>query len=78
VQPLILCGQYSLQIFSLGVALSFIGYALLMEASAGFVFHVIVGIIGILIMCGVALLFTWYKRALAVAARRHKPPVHSA
>ena len=78
VQPLILCGQYSLQIFSLGVALSFIGYALLMEASAGFVFHVIVGIIGILIMCGVTLLFTWYKRALAVAARRHKPPVHSA
>jgi len=31
-----------------------------------------------LIMCGVALLLTWYKRALAVAARRHKRPVHSA
>ena len=26
-QPLILCGQYSLQIFALGVALSFAGYA---------------------------------------------------
>ncbi|MGY4287000.1 hypothetical protein ACVWXO_006220 [Bradyrhizobium sp. LM2.7] len=79
VQPLILCGQYSLQIFSLGVALSFTGYALLMETSAGFALHVAVGVIGILIMCGVALLFTWYKRALGAAARRHRPAaVHSA
>ncbi|UVO36194.1 OpgC domain-containing protein [Bradyrhizobium arachidis] len=78
-QPLILCGQYSLQIFSLGVALSFIGYAALTETSAGFVAHIAVGVIGILIMCGVALLFTWYRRALSAAARRHKPlPVRSA
>lgn len=79
VQPLILCGQYSLQIFSLGVALSFTGYALLMETSAGLAVHVAVGVIGILITCGVALLFTWYQRALGAAARRHGPAaVHSA
>jgi hypothetical protein len=79
VQPLILCGQYSLQIFSLGIALSFAGYAVLTETSAGLALHAVVGVIGILIMCGVALLFTWYKRALGTAARRHRPPaVHSA
>jgi hypothetical protein len=79
VQPLILCGQYSLQIFSLGVALSFAGYAVLMETSASFIVHVIFGVLGILIMCGVALTFTWYKRALGAAARKHRPPpVHSA
>lgn len=79
VQPLILCGQYSLQIFSLGIALAFAGYAVLMETSAGLALHAVVGVIGILIMCGVALLFTWYKRALGTAARRHRPhAVHSA
>ena len=62
-RPLILCGQYSLQIFALGVALAFAGYALLMELSAGLALHVIVGMAGILIMCGVAMVFTWYKRA---------------
>jgi hypothetical protein len=65
LQPLILCGQYSLQIFALGVALSFAGYALLMELDAGVALHVVVGASGILIMYGVARTFTWYKRATA-------------
>jgi hypothetical protein len=61
--PLILCGQYSLQIFALGVALSFAGYAFLMERDAGVMMHVIVGATGILIMFGVARTFAWYKSA---------------
>ena len=64
-RPLILCGQYSLQIFALGVALSFAGYALLMELDAGIVLHVIVGVAGILILYGVARVFTWYKWAIS-------------
>ena len=64
-RPLILCGQYSLQIFALGVALSFAGYALLMELDAGIVLHVIVGVAGILILYGVARVFTWYKWAMS-------------
>ena len=63
VRPLILCGQYSLQIFAVGVALSFAGYALLMELDAGVVLHVIVGVAGILILCGIAKIFAWYRRA---------------
>lgn len=68
-RPLILCGQYSLQIFALGVALSFAGYALLMELAAGVMLHVIVGTTGILIMCGVARVFTWYKWAMIARGR---------
>ncbi len=64
-RPLILCGQYSLQIFALGVALSFAGYAFLMELDAGVMLHVIVGAAGILIMYGVARIFTWYKGAMS-------------
>ena len=63
-RPLILCGQYSLQIFALGVALSFAGYAFLMEIDAGVLLHVIVGTAGILIMYAVARTFTWYKGAM--------------
>lgn len=74
LQPLILCGQYSLQIFSLGVALSFTGYAVLLETSANLALHVAVGILGILIMCAVALLFTWYRRGPGGAVRRHTLP----
>jgi hypothetical protein len=68
-QPLILCGQYSLQIFALGVALSFAGYAFLMEIDAGVALHFIVGAAGILILYGVARVFTWYKRVTAGGAR---------
>ncbi len=62
-RPLILCGQYSLQLFAVGVALSFAGYALLMELDAGVVLHVIVGVAGILILCGIAKIFAGYRRA---------------
>jgi hypothetical protein len=72
-QPLILCGQYSLQIFALGVALSFAGYALLMELDAGVALHFIVGAAGILILYGVARMFTWYKRVTASPPRAKTP-----
>ena len=62
LKPMVLCGQYSLQIFALGVALAFAGYFVLMEISAGVGLHFVVGISGIMIMSGVAWTFTWYKR----------------
>jgi len=67
--PLILCGQYSLQIFALGVALSFAGYVLLMELNAGVILHVVVAFTGLLIMYGVATTFTWYKKATSGRVR---------
>jgi hypothetical protein len=44
-----------------------------MELSAGVVLHVIVGITGILIMCGVARVFTWYKWAMIGRGRAQDP-----
>jgi hypothetical protein len=74
LRPMILCGQYSLQIFCLGVALAFAGYFLLTEMSAGIVLHFVVGISGILIMSVVAWLFTWYKRAADKSANPQPVP----
>lgn len=68
-RPLILCGQHSLQIFAVGVALSFAGYALLTELDAGLVLHAAVGAGGILILCGVASVFAWYKSAMSGRTR---------
>ena len=71
LRPMILCGQFSLQIFCLGVFLAFSGYFVLMETSVGLGLHVVVGIVGIMIMCAVAQLFTWYRR---VADKSADPP----
>lgn len=70
--PMILCGQNSLEIFCLGVALGFTGYFVLTELSAGLILHVLVGICGILIMSAGAWLFSWSKRNLDKAGPRPK------
>ena len=62
LKPMILCGQHSLEIFSLGVFLAFTGYFVLTETSAGLAVHILVGILGITVMSATAWLLTWYKR----------------
>jgi hypothetical protein len=67
---MILCGQRSLEIFALGVALAFTGYFVLRELDAGLGLHVLVGICGILIMSAVAWLLSWYKHNVDKAGPR--------
>jgi len=67
---MILCGQNSLEIFCLGVALGFTGYFVLTELSAGLVLHVLIGISGIAIMSGGAWLLSWSKHNLDKKAPR--------
>jgi hypothetical protein len=74
LRPMVLCGQYSLQIFSLGVALAFTGYFILTESAAGFGLHLLVGLAGIAIMSGVAWMFTWYKRVADKNAKTDAAP----
>jgi hypothetical protein len=62
LRPLILCGTYSLEIFCLGVFLAFAGYFVLIETSGGIVLHLLVAVVGILIMCAVAWVNSWYRR----------------
>jgi hypothetical protein len=68
--PMILCGQRSLEIFSIGVALAFTGYFVLTETSAGIALHFVVGIAGILLMSAFAWLLYWYKNYVNKAGPR--------
>ena len=60
--PAIVCGQHSLEIFCLGVFLSFAGHFVFTEVSNRILMHVIVSICGIAVMVGAAALISWYRR----------------
>jgi hypothetical protein len=61
--PAILCGQHSLEIFCLGVFLSFAGHFALVEISSAIWMQIVISIVGILAMIAAAALIAWYKRA---------------
>jgi hypothetical protein len=70
-RPLILCGQHSLEIFCLGVFLSFSAHFVLTEISSLIVMQVAVSVVGIAVMVTAAALMAWYKD---VERRGGKPP----
>jgi hypothetical protein len=78
LRPLILCGQHSLEIFCLGVFLAFAGHFVLAEISGGAALHALISICGILIMCGMAWLISWYKHSADKGASRTKSTVGNA
>jgi hypothetical protein len=61
LEPVILCGQHSLEIFCLGVFLAFAGHFIFNEISDRVLMQVLVSLAGIAIMTGVAGLISWYK-----------------
>jgi len=74
-RPAILCGQHSLEIFCLGVFLSFAGHFVFIQVSDRVVMQVLVSALGIAIMFATAALISWYK---SIEGRspgpRTKPP----
>jgi hypothetical protein len=60
-QPVIRCGQYSLQIFCLGVLLSVVGQFALAQWSNGLTMQFAVCAVGIGIMIGTARIIAWYR-----------------
>ena len=60
-RPAILCGQHSLEIFCLGVFLSFAGHFAHVELGGGTGLQIVISIVGILIMIATAWLISWYK-----------------
>jgi len=60
--PPIVCGQHSLEIFCLGVFLSFAAHFAMVEVSAELWMQCLVSALGILIMIAAAGLLMWYKR----------------
>ena len=62
LQPAILCGQHSLEIFCLGVFLAFAGHFAMVELYDGVGMQVLVSAAGIAIMIAAAVLLSWYRR----------------
>ncbi len=60
-RPAILCGQHSLEVFCLGVFLSFGAHFILSEFSGGAIMQAVLSALGILIMICVAWQLNWYK-----------------
>src|SRR5207302_4827756 len=61
--PPIVCGQHSLEIFCLGVFLSFAAHFAMVEISGAIWMQLLLSAVGILVMIAVAGLLSWYKRA---------------
>jgi hypothetical protein len=61
LQPAIVCGQHSLEIFCLGVFLAFAGQFIISEWSGGPLIQALISLAGILIMIATASLISWYK-----------------
>jgi hypothetical protein len=61
--PLVVCGQHSLEIFCLGVFLSFAAHFAMVEISGSFWMQLVVSVLGIVIMVAAAAMLRWYKRA---------------
>jgi hypothetical protein len=68
--PAILCGQHSLEIFCLGVFLSFAAHFITVEFYRGWWMQIVLSIAGVLIMVATAALISWYK----VVERGSGPP----
>jgi hypothetical protein len=62
--PAIVCGQHSLEIFCLGVFLSFAGHFATVEISASILAQVLISLTGIAVMIASASVFSWYKKSI--------------
>ena len=61
MQPLILCGQHSLEVFCLGVTLAFAGQVAAIEAPGSTIVRSLVAVAGIAVMVGLSALLSWYN-----------------
>jgi hypothetical protein len=62
-RPLVKCGQQSLEVFCVGIYLSFIASLVLQQISGGILVQLFVGACGLAIMTAVAYYRSWSKRA---------------
>jgi hypothetical protein len=71
LRPVTLCGEHSLEIFCLGIFLSFAGQFVLVEISGRMAMQLLVSAVGIAVMAATAALLGWYK---AMEGKRRRPP----
>ncbi|WP_315787015.1 MULTISPECIES: OpgC domain-containing protein [unclassified Bradyrhizobium] len=61
LRPLVLCGQHSLEIFCLGVLLSFAAHFIIMEVHGGVALQLLVSLAGIVLLVVAATIMNWFK-----------------
>jgi hypothetical protein len=74
LRPAILCGQHSLEIFCLGVFLSFAAHFAMVEINQGVGMQIATSVLGIAIMIATAALISWYKRLEGRSPRSRPGP----
>jgi hypothetical protein len=62
LRPAILCGQHSLEIFCLGIFLSFAGHFVIVEISGAIGMQIAVSAVGLAVMSAAAALISWYEK----------------
>ena len=62
LRPIIVCGAHSLEIFCLGIFLSFAGHFIMVEISGWLGMQFLISVGGLAIMSGTAWLLSWYKK----------------
>jgi hypothetical protein len=72
--PAIVCGQHSLEIFCVGIFLSFAAHFVLTEISGQVPMQILLSAAGIAIMCGVATLISWYEMIERRYGAGERPP----
>jgi hypothetical protein len=73
LRPAILCGQHSLEIFCLGVFLSFAAHFAMVQIDPGVGMQIGLSLLGIAVMVATAALISWYKR-IEGRSPRSRPP----
>jgi hypothetical protein len=72
LRPAIVSGQHSLEIFCLGVFLSFAAHFAMVEINQGILMQIAMSLLGIVIMVATAALISWYK-AIEGRSPRSRP-----
>jgi hypothetical protein len=74
LRPAIVCGQHSLEIFCLGVFLSFAAHFAMVEIDQGVVMQIALSLLGIALMVATAALISWYKSVEGRSPRSRPGP----
>lgn len=67
LRPALICGKRSLEVFCVGIFLSFVGHFLIELVSDSIAFHVVVSLSGVALMTAVAYYLTWTKDIRSVS-----------
>lgn len=73
LRPVIRCGQQSLQVFCLGIFLSFAGQFAILTFGGALAAQIGVGVGGVALMIGLAYLITWFRDSETALSRGSSP-----